>query len=370
MDRRIYDTIDTWGSFSEQSDNTPGINNLKRLGLPLPLHAYEWSRLDGKSPRSSTYLGFFNERSSRGFETLEGAFRNGFLNDHVGGPLEPLTSYSNARQVCLNKLNSKIRNSSVDIGVAFGEYRDTARFISDSMLSVVRSYRRFRRGDVSGALRDLGVPRKGISGVIKGASNKWLSYTYGLKPLLNDVYSSIRALAEGPEVNLIKLERASFGQPIWVSHSYSPADGVLYTNQLSGRFKCVSEVRFEIKNPLLRSLDKLGLLNPASIAWELVPFSFVVDWFVPVGRYIQDIVPPQGVDFVSGWLSLHVQGGAVSITDRSSPGDWHTVASSSEVIKHREVLTTLPRYHVVVPDLSLSASQVTSALALLVQLRK
>lgn len=370
MDRRVYDTLDAMGTFEEYSENGPGIGKLKRLGLPLPQHPYEWSRLDVLSPRSNTYLGLFSERSSRGFETFENAFRAGLLNDHVGGPQEPVPSYDNARQVCLNRLNSKIRNSSMDIGVAFGEYRDTARFVSSSILSVASSYRHLKRGNIKRALDDLGVPRKGVSDILKRSSDKWLSYTYGLRPLLNDVDSSIRALAEGPETNLIRLERAGYSKSFRVSHSYSPSASVSYLNQIAGRFKCVAEVRFEIKNPLLRSLDRLGLLNPASVAWELVPFSFVVDWFIPVGRYFQDIVPPQGIDFVSGWLSLHASGSASSVTDRTSPGQWHTTATSSEVIKHREVLTTLPRYHVVVPDLSLSTSQVTSALALLVQLRK
>jgi hypothetical protein len=30
----------------------------------------------------------------------------------------------------------------------------------------------------------------------------------------------------------------------------------------------------------------LGLVNPAEIAWEVVPYSFVVDWFLPIGSYI------------------------------------------------------------------------------------
>jgi hypothetical protein len=30
----------------------------------------------------------------------------------------------------------------------------------------------------------------------------------------------------------------------------------------------------------------LGLVNPLEIAWEVVPYSFVVDWFLPVGSYI------------------------------------------------------------------------------------
>jgi hypothetical protein len=30
----------------------------------------------------------------------------------------------------------------------------------------------------------------------------------------------------------------------------------------------------------------VGLLDPASVAWELLPYSFVVDWFIPIGQYL------------------------------------------------------------------------------------
>jgi hypothetical protein len=30
----------------------------------------------------------------------------------------------------------------------------------------------------------------------------------------------------------------------------------------------------------------LGLLNPENVAWELLPWSFVVDWFIPIGQYL------------------------------------------------------------------------------------
>jgi hypothetical protein len=30
-------------------------------------------------------------------------------------------------------------------------------------------------------------------------------------------------------------------------------------------------------------------LNPVSIAWELMPFSFVVDWFMNVGDYLRNL---------------------------------------------------------------------------------
>jgi hypothetical protein len=33
-------------------------------------------------------------------------------------------------------------------------------------------------------------------------------------------------------------------------------------------------------------LAQTGFTNPANVIWELVPFSFVVDWFIRIGDYL------------------------------------------------------------------------------------
>jgi hypothetical protein len=40
---------------------------------------------------------------------------------------------------------------------------------------------------------------------------------------------------------------------------------------------------------------QLGLTNPVSLAWELLPFSFVVDWAWPLGDYFSNL------DALYGW---------------------------------------------------------------------
>lgn len=34
---------------------------------------------------------------------------------------------------------------------------------------------------------------------------------------------------------------------------------------------------------------ELGLLDPASVVWEKLPWSFVFDWFIPIGTYLSDL---------------------------------------------------------------------------------
>lgn len=46
------------------------------------------------------------------------------------------------------------------------------------------------------------------------------------------------------------------------------------------------------------SLRAWGFNNPQLVLWELVPFSFVVDWLLPIGQWLESINALAGVSFV------------------------------------------------------------------------
>ena len=55
-------------------------------------------------------------------------------------------------------------------------------------------------------------------------------------------------------------------------------------------------------NPLAE-LSSVGLINPVELAWELLPYSFVVDWFLPIGPWISALTADVGFTFVTGGQS-------------------------------------------------------------------
>ncbi|DAD51194.1 TPA_asm: maturation protein [ssRNA phage SRR7976325_13] len=370
MNRVIYDTLDTWGTFHEVSSKTPNFNKLRKLGQRLPIKDYDWWRQDGQSPRVMTYNGLRSDRDVGNMSSLRSVFLNGQLSN--GLMVVKDNRMRESIQQVTNRVLEKVRDSDVNLGVALGEHRETAAFVSSAMLKTARSYKQLRRGDVSGALQTLTGRRnnawKDIPGV---ASNTWLAYSYGLRPLLADVHGACEALDKRgkPFVPVKSVRSSTSGSVTLTADSYSGKSR--YVRTVTGQYKTRAEVRFMVSNPLVHSLDSVGLTNPLAIAWELVPFSFVVDWFVPVGKFITGIVPPQGVQFVDGWISLQARGafyGSTSVpsTPTTSPG-WNTSCQASEVLKYRRILSGFPRYHLVVPDVSLSRTQIASGLALLWQ---
>jgi hypothetical protein len=62
---------------------------------------------------------------------------------------------------------------------------------------------------------------------------------------------------------------------------------------LQARIQAVPKTGASLANAILSQI--LGLNVPLQLAWELVPFSFVIDWFYPVGDLISRVEPRRAI---------------------------------------------------------------------------
>jgi hypothetical protein len=128
----------------------------------------------------------------------------------------------------------------------------------------------------------------------------------------------------------------------------------------------------------LSNLAKVGILNPLQLAWEVVPYSFVVDWFLPIGNWLGGLDAAAGLDFESGYQTTLLKQDQSTIEslwwDRTSPTPARQVKSVSEFRKFaqmsRTTLTSFPSAPAPRFKNPLSMSHMASALALLKQFRK
>jgi hypothetical protein len=102
------------------------------------------------------------------------------------------------------------------------------------------------------------------------------------------------ALLENQKANRILFtvrERRTEDLTVWSSESAAYHGGFyplpVWLKTQTGQIKSVYVVlTFEAREDLCTTLNDAGVLNPASVYWETIPFSFVVDWFVDVGGYL------------------------------------------------------------------------------------
>lgn len=207
-----------------------------------------------------------------------------------------------------NKAYSKFKESVGDEAnwaVNLAEYRQSMGMILNRVIQLTRFARAVNRFDFKSASRHLGldhIPR-GVKAKSKALANNWLEYHFGWEPLVKDIGSSVDLLQSPPKRRKIK---GSAQVPI-KDHSKVYSGDWWHRHDLDGHAGVTIRAEVEISNPNLFLANQMGFTNPLVIAWELVPFSFVVDWFVNVGDVLSSFTDFLGVSFTNlHWSEIQV----------------------------------------------------------------
>lgn len=194
----------------------------------------------------------------------------------------------------------------------------------------------------------------GVS-IKKSYANNWLEFWFGWKPLITDIYSAINQIQQPIKNHVAR----GTGRSYW-TQSYVP--GGYNANWSHERFIGVrTQAEVAVTNPNLWLANTLGLINPASVLWELVPFSFVVDWFFNVGQVLNSYTDLCG---------LTLKNPCTSVLVRGTTNEWWTTygwkAKFSTVYMSRSTGVTLPSL-IRKPLRQPSATRAITAISLLIQ---
>jgi len=193
----------------------------------------------------------------------------------------------------------KLKDGTLNLAQAFAERRQVSNLILSTAKTLADSFSLLRKGRFKKAAKRLGIKGAVRSGS-KTLSGQWLALQYGWKPLLSDIHGAV--------LTLDKLDRSAWRvtvvsnlkSEVDVDYDYGVANATQFTPLLSrikgkGRYGCFVRIDAIPKVSAIASMASVGVTNPAVLAWELLPYSFVVDWFLPVGEYLAQF------DALAGW---------------------------------------------------------------------
>lgn len=193
---------------------------------------------------------------------------------------------SQADDKALSKLKDKLLGEQSQLAASWGERKQTVDMIAERAAQMRKAWRSLRRGDFHGFKRHLHLP------IFKGdnrwsrptdAAKIWLEYWFGWKPLVQDIYNAVDVLQRpGPDLQV------SGRATVRDTYIATPKTGTWnwHYNWPLVTVRTLVQTKVAVSNPQLYRANQLGLVNPASVAWELIPFSFLVDWFIPVGEFL------------------------------------------------------------------------------------
>jgi len=216
-------------------------------------------------------------------------------------PARFLSDLDNCRAEAQTQARNRLREGRVSNGADLAQARQSVNMISQDAARVLRALAALRRGNVLEAARILGLSwRKGKHGSI---ADLWLELQYGWKPLLSSIHDNASLLGKGGLLEGSSVKASAQRQTAY-QETFSRGRDTISVECRGGVRTAYSAW---VRSPGVVRADTLGLINPAEVAWELVPFSFVVDWFIPVGNVLQSLTATAGLDFANGYTSTRHQ---------------------------------------------------------------
>lgn len=214
------------------------------------------------------------------------------------------------------------------------EAKKTMGMLTQTANTIYRAFRAVRRGRFKQAATVLGlkaIPKK--TSRRKQFADNWLAYRYGWLPLYLDMYGHATAIFDtmnkpivfrvsgrGSEeykpttlfppfsginrVNPAACNRVFQGQG--AKYSYDVPHEVHRTYVADTKYAHVGCI-FEITDASAFTAANFGVDNPLLVAWEVVPLSFVVDWFYNIGDWLGQLTAYRGLNFRSGFRTMETK---------------------------------------------------------------
>lgn len=271
---------------------------------------------------------------------------------------------------CETKCLLKVKDQKVHVGTTIAEANRTLKEIGASVMDIVKAFRAVKSGNLKRAAGILGVPAPRKRG--KDVASNWLALQYGWLPLYSDIhgaYEEIRKLTSDRPLRFSTTAAIREFLPTSFQPNISGSFGDSF-NAVGAQdgFQVVKvNLVYEVNSRLMNDLSNNGLVNPVEVAWELVPFSFVVDWFLPIGDWMSALTADVGLTFRCGSLTRYVSNKRLAtLTGRGNvSGTVFSSATYNRMERSVYAATPIPTPFVKSP---VSTGHVLNALALLRQL--
>lgn len=216
-------------------------------------------------------------------------------------------------ELALVKAYGKIRGSSLmsgeiasDIGRTIGMIRHPFRKAAEHLGMAVKS-----------AARHYGKTARSVA---KANASAWLEYRYGVKPLMLDASQAIKMasktansfkrsrLVVRSSEKIQRLNNQVFSdEPVQSLPWGWKVSGSVATNEaISMHAGVIYEIANRSPSQKLSEDLRLGSDSLAATAWEVMPFSFVADWFVNVGPWLEAMNLPPSVSVRGNWVTKRI----------------------------------------------------------------
>lgn len=185
------------------------------------------------------------------------------------------------------KLLDAVKRQNVNLAMVMAEYRETCSQFLNLSRTLYQGYRNLRRMNLRGFYSS------------KEFSKRWIEYQFGLAPVASDLQGLCDSLADNLREGIhIHKSVSNVGRQNYTrSFPDTSGNGRLTVEEIE-YFSIRLDARWSVRDSTLHNVSRFGFSNPAALAYELVPFSFVVDWMFPVGGWLTHLDTLNGINLL------------------------------------------------------------------------
>lgn len=177
------------------------------------------------------------------------------------------------------------------------EMRKTVDGLIAIFVRAIRLFRAVRKFDLKYIKREISM---------KELSDRYMELRYALRPLAYDAAGIVKVLKKDRTTHQRVTGRGQSGSSWEISDVLNRNDGnfIMSINRKA-------RIDFSVRAGVLCSADITecniqGLDQIALSAWEIVPFSFILDWFWNIGNTIAALSPKTGVTKLASWYTVEL----------------------------------------------------------------
>nr|UJQ85747.1 MAG: hypothetical protein 1 [Leviviridae sp.] len=276
-------------------------------------------------------------------------------------------------QPAINEAFAKMHEAEFDLPLLLLEANKTISHLALTMKRVASLVKSLKRGTfVAKGKKLVKKATSDLPTTSKEFSKLWLEARYAWRPLLIDAESAIRYFFKGSSMSPRRTFRGMRKELVTDSVNFSVTSSG-YSYNFVGDLITDKTVRAGVLTEIdigLERLRDIGAFNHIGTAWELIPYSFVVDWFIDVKGILSSLNVNPGVKQLGSWATYTTEkqfSGVVNITHTSSGQMKSVNFSQKAVYKKRDVAVSTNFINL---DINLDIYKLTDALALLRMLRR
>jgi len=300
-----------WGG----PNNTPGFHSrVKAKTLPMnDMYSKQFVR-SGQSQSSGSRVQFFSGTQ----DWQETSSYLHYISPGQVSATDPPLNHKSDDGKAQARLADSVNAMKVNLGEVFAERKQTVALLvstAERIAVAARALRRGRLGDVYDALsmdvKHSLSPRQHAAILRtppeRRVASSWLQFKYGWKPLVQDCHGAAELLGQHIAGRPSHVSFRGSAKTFTPSSSRVLGEGSFDFTGINTTTKHKYVCRFSLDSESRAGLAQTGLTNPALLAWELLPYSFVVDWFLPVGNYLQSLDDFSGFSFVDGCETYYTE---------------------------------------------------------------